>query len=410
VTMANDAAFFSDHHRLSAQQIASPTASAAFLIKTMLFLIFTLSAPIMNMVVPYSLPGGSALVKFHPATWLSFFLCLAISSLHVRPPLHQHYARAAVLFFAVTVWLMLQGKGAFASTLLDIHFSVAVLLMGLTVLSFEQARSAVSIFVWIAALNVAIVVFEFFARTHVLPIETYEAFFRPAGLFGHPIACGMMFGCSMIIVSRGAVGAELVRPLMVLFLLGTAICGVRGPLAAAIVIFTLNLIWPSLPRQSPNQRMFDLATAIFLPLAAVGAWAIGAFDRILAAGLWEDSTQSRFYIFEPISWLTSAQFWNGIDDYGTMEYLARQATGGSYVENSFVAFVFSSGILIAIFLSIIIVYFHLPALSRSLSFIVIFLFFVMGTIGFSSKGQTSAAMALAGYWVCRSMREERSNA
>lgn len=408
--MTNDAAFFSGHHRQNVQQVARPNGPAAFLVKAMLFLIFTLSAPVLNMFVPYSLPGGSALVKFHPATGLSLFLCLALSSLDVRPPLYQHYQRAAVLFFSVAMWLMLQGKGAFAATLLDIHFSVAVVLMGLTAGSFDQARSAVSIFVWIAVLNVAIVIFEFFSRTHVLPIETYEAFFRPAGLFGHPIACGIMFGCSMIIVSRGAVRHELVRPLMVLFLLGTAICGVRGPLAAATVIFTLNLIWPTLPRQSSTQRMFDLATAIFLPLAALGAWAIGAFDRILAAGLWEDSSQSRFFIFQPISWLTSAQFWNGIDDYGTMEYLARQATGGSYIENSFVAFVFSSGILIAIFLSVIIVYFHLPALVRSLSFLVIFLFFIMGTIGFSSKGQTSAAMALTGYWVCRSNREERDRA
>jgi hypothetical protein len=359
--MTHHAGFLNEHQGPITRS-PSQISAASILVKAMVVLIFTLSAPVLNMVVPYSLPGGSALVKFHPATWLSILLWLGIATMNVRPPLHRHYARAAFVFFALAAWLMVQGKGAIAATLLDIHFSVAVLLLGFTILTFEQARSAVLIFVWIAALNVCVVALEFLTKTRVLPLENFEAFFRPAGLFGHPIACGIMFGCAMIIVSRGAVRAALVRPLMILFLVGTALCGVRGPLAAATLIFALNLIWPNRQHQSPGSRMWDLAIAIFLPLAAASAWAVGAFDRIITAGLWEDSAQSRFYIFEPLNWLSPVQFWNGINDYGTMEYLARQATGGSYIENSFVAFVFSSGILLAITLSIAILYLHLPAL------------------------------------------------
>lgn len=398
-----------EEHNIIARQFSGQNAQIEILAKMMVILIFTLSAPILNFVMPYSVPGGSALVKFHPATWLSLLLWLAVASARVRSPLYHHYTRAALLFFALGVWLMFLGKGAVAATLFDIHFSVAVLLLGLTTLSQEQLRSVLMIFVWIAAFNVAVVTFEFFAKFRVLPLENNEAFFRPAGLFGHPIASGVIFVCSMIIVSCGVTRSKLVRPFMALFLLGTALSGVRGPLAAATLIFTLNLIWPRLPRQSSTDKLLDLGTAILLPLGAVGAWSIGAFDRILSTGIWEDSAQSRFYIFEPLNWLSWAQFRNGVDDYGTMEYLARQATGGSFIENSFVAFVFSSGILIAIILSLAIFYLHLPALCRSISFLVIFFFFVMGTIGFSSKGQTAAALALAGYCVYRSKFEERSS-
>lgn len=373
-------------------------------------LIFLLGAPILNLIMPYSLAGGNFLMKFHPASWIALLLFAHLLQFPAANSLEAHYRKAVFLFSLVCALLALQGKGALMSSLLDVQITTAIVLATLSRLPFERARTALALFVGIAAFNVLLVAFEFVFRTPVLPRESVELFFRPAGLFGHPITAGILFCCAMLLLTRGTVGTFARRPLMLAFLGGTALCGVRGPLAIATMIFIVNVIRPPLPRRSAIDYLLDFGVLFAVPIIVTIAYSIGAFDRILSLGVWEESSQSRFFIFDALDWLRSDEFWWGMESYDRMEELTKSATGGRYIENSFVLITFAAGLPMAILASLSLFFLHAPALRRSLLFALMFALALLATIAFSTKGSSSAGVALAGYWIWRSDFERKYRA
>jgi hypothetical protein len=373
-------------------------------------LIFVIGAPMLNMVMPYSQAGGNFLTKFHPASWIALALFALLLPFPAANSLERHYRKSVLLFALVCTLLALRGKGALVSTLLDVQITPAILFAALSRLPFERARAAPALFVWIAACNVLLIAFEFTLHTHILPHESQELFFRPAGLFGHPISAGILSCCAMLLVTRGVAGSLASRPLMLTFLVGTALCGVRGPLAIAALIFIVNVVWPSLPRRSPIDYLLDFGILFAAPIGAAIAYSVGAFDRILSLGVWEESSQSRFFIFDALNWLTNAEFWGGIESYERMEWLTKSATGGQFIENSFVFMTFAAGLPMAILAGLSIFFLHAPALRRSLLFAAVFALATLASISFSTKGSGSAGIALAGYWIWRSDIERKRKA
>ncbi len=371
-------------------------------------LIFLIGAPMLNLVMPYSSPGGNFLMKFHPASWIALPLFPLLLQFPAANPLERHYRTAAFLFALICILLALEKKGALMSTILDIHVAPAILLAALSRLPFERARVAPALFVRIAAFNVVLVAVEFALRTPILPRESHELFFRPAGFFAHPINAGILFCCAMLLLMRGVLGTASVRPLMLLFLFGTVLCGVRGPLAVAGTIFLANIIRPALPRRSALDYVLDFGALIAVPIGVAIALSIGAFDRILALGLWEKSSQSRFHIFEALDWITNNEFWWGIDSNERMELLAGYATGGRDIENSVVLETFAAGFPVAILASFAVFFLHAPALRRSLLAVLLFAVAALATIAFSTKSNAAAGLALAGYWVWRSDFERKT--
>ncbi|AWL99655.2 hypothetical protein [Bradyrhizobium amphicarpaeae] len=340
-------------------------------------------------------------MKFHPASWIALVLFLHILQFPAANRLDAHYRNAVFLFVFVCVLLGLQGKGAVMSSLIDVQITPAILLVALSRLPLEQARAAIALFVWIITLNVLLVALEFVLRTPILPREFVEVIFRPAGLFGHPINAGLLFCCAMLLLTRGAVGTFARRPLMLAFLGGTALCGVRGPLAIAAAIFIVNVIKPTLPRRSAIDYFLDFGVLFAVPIVVTIAYSVGAFDRILSLGVWEESSQSRLFIFDALDWLRSDEFWWGIDSYDRMEELTKSATGGRYIENSFVFITFAAGYPMALLASLSLTFLQAPALRRSLLFAMTFTLAAFATIAFTTKGSSSAGIALAGYWIWR---------
>jgi len=374
-----------------------------------ILLTFTLSAPLLNLFMPYSVAGGNFFEKFHPASWLAPVLLLLVL---------QDYAAGWRVPIGYLTWgfgllcvliglLAVRGKGALAATFIDIYLVPAILLLALSRLSTARVRTLLRLFIAIVAFNVLIVMLEFAVRQALLPREGYERFFRPAGMFAHPIMAGTLFYCAMFLTSRGVVSAGLTRPLMLLFLLGAALCRVRGPLAMAVLILIVQIIHPAVGRRHMSEYVLDLGLVLLLPFAILAVFFSGAFDRILSLGFWEQSAQSRFSIFDTIHVLNHRQFWSGVDGYDVGQFLATQLTGGQVIEGAFVSFVFQAGFPVAVAVMVILLILHMRAMSRSLIFVAMMVLVATTTLGFGAKNMIPAAIALSGYWIQRRSTEQR---
>ena len=402
------AAFRSD--RIPRSRAASLEQPIFFLSGIIILLIFTLSSPLLNLVMAYSQPGGSFFAKFHPASWLSapllFLVCL--DQPEKARSLPRHLIGALALIALIIAWLAARHKGALASTFIDIHLTPTVLLLALARLPLERVRVLLRLFIALAAINVFIVFAEFAAQTHLVPIEEARGeYFRPFGLFAHPIQAGTLFYCAMFLAASGVVSSGVARPLMLLLLFGVALCGVRGPLAMAGLVFVSHVIHPAYPRRYLTDYLFDFGLIVLLPIGILAALSLGAFDRIMALGIWEESAQSRFYIFDALDLLNQNQFWHGVDGYDVGDWLAKQATGDTLIENAFVVVIFQAGLPAAVMLGIFLFVLHAPAMLRSLLFSMMVVLVLATTTGFGTKNLIAAAMALTGYWTWRQAMERR---
>jgi hypothetical protein len=374
-----------------------------------ILLTFTLSAPLLNLFMPYSVTGGNFFAKFHPASWLAPFLLLLVWQDYAagwRVPI-GHLAWGIGLLGALIGLLAVRGKGALAATFIDIYLVPGILMLALSRLPTARVRTLLRLFIAIVAFNVMIVMLEFAARRALLPREAYERFFRPAGMFAHPIMAGTLFYCAMFLTSRGVVTTWLARPLMLLFLLGAALCRVRGPLAMAVLILVAQIIHPAVGRRHMSEYVLDLGLVLLLPFVILAVFFSGAFDRVLELGLWEQSAQSRFSIFDTIHVLNHRQFWNGVGGYDVGEFLATQLTGGQLIEDAFVSFVLQAGFPVAVAMTIILFILHIRAMSRSLIFVAMMVLIGTTTLGFGAKNMIPAAIALSGYWIQRRSAEQR---
>lgn len=397
-----------DHCSLS---IRSTTLEAHIysLSAAMIFLSFTLSSPVLNLVMPYTMPGGSFFAKFHPASWLSGPLLLLVW-LHRNvktAPLPRHLAWATAIMASLVTWLAVREKGQLAATFIDIHLAPLVLLLALSCLPMARLRELVRTFVAVAAINVLLVVTEFALQARLFVHDEYQEFFRPTGLFGHPIIAGTLFNCALLLVSRGIVARSSTRPLILFFLVGVALCGVRGPLAMAAFIFLAHVINPVFPRRSIFDYLADFGLIALLPVGILAALAAGAFDRILALGIWDQSAQSRFYIFNALGRLSEDQFWKGIDNYDFMIFLAEQTANVQHIENALVSTTLYAGFPAAVVLGICLLILHGPTMRLSLTFAVLVALVATTTQGFGVKNMIALAIALTGYFVWRQAKEHQ---
>jgi hypothetical protein len=398
--------------RSSPARVADLEAPIFWVCAAIITLTFTFGSPLLNQFMAYSEPGGSFFAKFHPASWFGPLLLLLVwqdCAGKWRSPI-GHLVLAIGLLILLIGWLAVRGKGAMLATFIDIYLVPTILLLALSRLSTERVRSLIGIFVALAAINVFIVAIEFASQRALLPREGYERFFRPAGLLAHPIVAGTLFYCAMFLTMRGVTSSWLMRPLVVLFLLGAALCGVRGPLMMTVLILLMHIIRPAIPRKSPSDYALDSGLLLLIPVAIVALLLSGAFDRIMELGIWEQSAQSRFTIFDTIDLLNGHQFWNGVDGYDVSEFLARQVTGGRLIENAFVSIILMTGFPVALVIAVTLLIVHAPAMRHSFVFTLMVITVAATTLGFGVKNMVPAAIALSSYWAHRQFMERPRSA
>ena len=370
-----------------------------------IILSFTISGPLLNQFVNYTVAGGNTAAKFHPATYCAAVLFLLV--LADRRSRRGPVDRTSFLLFgslsALMVYLAFRDKGAFAAVVTDIYIVPVILLMALSRLPVSRSAACAALFVWIALFNAVLVLIEFSTRSALLPVVDAvqaEQFFRPAGLSAHPIVAGTLFYCALFLLAQGTVRVGLRRPFMLLLLAATAACGVRGPLAMATLILLINLVSPFSPRKTVADYVFDIGMVATLPIVGFAAYAFGSFDRILELGIWESSAQSRFLIFDALRLLTESELWSGVS-YDVVEALAVESTGGRLVENFFVLAVFAGGLPFGCALAVLMLVFHWRAMRISYVFAIMVAAVALSTLGFGVKNQIPMALALTGYVIWR---------
>ena len=373
--------------------------------------LFTLSSPLLNIFMPYSTPGGNIFTKFHPASYVSFvILACIISTRRQNNPFEHHLVNALGFFTAIAAILAVFGKGALTSVVVDTQIAPTILLIALSRLHSGQQRQIMRIFTGTCAVNVFLVLIEFIRKKTLLPTDIpQEIYFRPVGLADHSIVAGTLFYIAIFIVTRGIYSSSVSRILQVLFIFGITLCGVRGPLLIGILIIISNILSPFIRRKYSTDYLFDIVLVIMIAIGGAAALALGAYDRIAAAGYWDDSTQSRVSIFNTISLLSNHEFWFGVDGYDVSDQLAKLTTGGHYIENAFVSFVLQAGFPLALIMAMAILFLHSKALISSKFFIAVFLTISLTTLGFGSKNMIPPALALLGFLITHPLSQRQKS-
>lgn len=370
-------------------------------------LIFAVSGATLNLFVNYTISGGSPIEKFHPATYICLLFLLPLilaDAMKYGPRLDRQLLCFTILFASIAVFLAIQNEWAPMSAVVDVEVVPIIVLLALSRLTMHRLTKICRLFIWIAVANAGIVMVDFVRGTYTFPVVqslTNDRFFRPAGFAGHPIPAAMLSVYAMYLVLKGVVHSSFRRPLMLFFLFSILLCKERTPLMIGGAIAVINLVRPFMPRASKREYLVDAVTAIAIPGLFVIAYFSGAFDRMLALGMWDGSSQSRFKIFDVLSFLSAGQLMSGGISSSMVPMLSAQTTDSAHVESFFISAVFAAGLPFAIFFALSLIAFYWRFMRKSFIFAGLVLVAFATSADFMIKGMQPAALCLIGYYLWR---------
>ena len=265
--------------------------------------LFLVSPKVLQWIgLPYATSGGSALAKFHPATFLSL-LALMLWALAIGPG--RLLARSAVLrpglvAFAFAILLLsfqvIAVQKLPVSAIADTFVLPLALFVSLTALQRSANRRLATTLHILFFANSAIGYFEYFTGLRLTPyfqgneIITYD--WRSTALFGHPLSNALLTGAYLLVLS-GPAGRRFDTPLrafLIVFNLG-AMAGFGGRAATVVVLALLALRGIVALLSAVAGRRFarrDLVTI------AVAATLLGTFGTLIVMSGFLDSFLDRF--------------------------------------------------------------------------------------------------------------------
>jgi hypothetical protein len=246
--------------------------------------------------VPYEVPGGSALSKIHPATYLAAAAFGLLALRRVDPvalarDLARHHPGALALAAALALVQAQSAVVGLPSTMaLDTLLLPILFLVLLTRIGPGAARVlAISVHAVIAA-NAALGLYEFATGLRLNPLVAagvpLTGDWRSSALLGHPLANAVTTG-AYVLVQMGGGGRDLPRPLRALALAlqlpALAVFGGRAALLL-LAVFAVATLGRGLVRTGGGKRFPPAAVAIAaLALPALG----GAVALLLDAGFFD---------------------------------------------------------------------------------------------------------------------------
>jgi hypothetical protein len=246
--------------------------------------------------VPYEVPGGSALAKIHPATYLAAAAFGLLALRWVDPvallgDLARHHPGALTLVGALA---LVQAQSAFvglpATMAMDTLLLPMLLLVLLTRVGPGAARLlALAVHAFMAT-NAALGLYEFATGTRLTPLVAagvpLTGDWRSSALLGHPLANAVTTGAYVLLLACGG-GRDLPRSLRALALgLQLPALAVFGGRAALILlaVFVIAVLGRGVARLAWGKRV----PAATIVLAALALPALGAALALLfEAGFFE---------------------------------------------------------------------------------------------------------------------------
>ena len=341
----------------------------------------------------YTLPGGGILQKFHPATYLVAGVFIWMSS-HKFPTYRENernynfaFIIILLVFYAISI-----GNFGYTSIMIDIFLAPAVFSIILQRLNQQNQAYLLKVFIFITCINTIVVAIELAGQRSFLDYEQEFSYFRPAGIFGHPIATGAICCIAMISCRHVVTNTITKRTILAILLFQVSMCGVRGALAVATIVFLSDIIAPQ--KRTMRVVAYDMLVLLAVLFTVLIFESLGVFDRILARGVWDDSAASRFDIFNIFSIMSDNEFWLGTSPERILMYA--QSLNQSRIENSFVVGVYQCGFISSIVLfAAIFLYFLKPSLKSS-NFLILLVFIVFGTLYFGVKSPVNYPLLLLG--------------
>ncbi|HEY0335647.1 MAG TPA: VpsF family polysaccharide biosynthesis protein [Stenotrophomonas sp.] len=293
----------------------------------------TVSAPALTaMGIPYSLPYGSFVFKFHPATYL-MSLALLLSLLadgnpvvvlaqRLRDnPLLMSYLGCMV---AVCGYALMRHGGSGAAFYIDALVMPAIAVLVLLRLDGQQRRQALRLMFGLLLLNAVIALGESAAGRSFIPLNisgkllTFGGDFRASALLGHPLGNGLIT-CVMLLAMLDlpmAVPGKLAA--VALFMLALLAFGGRASVVlgtAALLAFAARTLWRGLGQGRYGYLSIVGGVAAFIfagPVLAALLWKSGIGDRVFDGLHLDNSAAVRLRIYDVFDYTSLADLLFGL--------------------------------------------------------------------------------------------------
>lgn len=318
--------------------------------------------------VPYDLPGGSPLVKFHPGTYV---LCLALgcSLLAQGHPLVALGARlrAAPLVAAylacmllVAVWAVWRHGTSGAAFIVDTLWMPGLLLLLMQAFSARRHRLLLRWVLALLALNALLALGEYALKVHMVPrypvgsgLVPDGLMFRSSSLLGHPLANSLVTVTllpAVVVAGRG----HLWRwPLVGLLLMALLAFGSRTALGLGVLVYGGAGLGALLLGAARGRFGYAQLTGGLLAgmlgltglAAVVGLTGLG--DRILAGMAWDNSAQVRLVVWQALDYLDLFDWWAGMSPEQIATVAERIGLDTRYeaIENFWIALLMQLGLV-----------------------------------------------------------------
>lgn len=207
--------------------------------------------------IDYAANGGSVLVKLHPATYLvllSAFMTLML----VRPAgsgVIQFFrgspalASFIVLILFCSFYSIINVGFSGAAIYVESYLSAGLLALVLEVGTDRQKRALAWWIIGFCVLSIIISIGEGATQTHLIPLHLGDTpskelvdeaeDFRGAGLFGHPLAAGLVTSMATFMLLRMRMNGLLKAALFTTFLIGLLSFGGRAALGTTLIMVGL---------------------------------------------------------------------------------------------------------------------------------------------------------------------------
>ena len=297
-------------------------------------LAFVLSAMALQALgAPYEAPGGSALQKLHPATYLAVLAVILEAAWRPRPlaylaALPLRFPGAAL--FAVNLGLIVAYAALFqhapVAPLID-TFLVGAILLALYEEFTPRERAALRLALHVvmivnACLGLAEFAFAFRLTPFVAGGRAILGDYRSTALLGHPLlnaGTTSLYAAMLILGADRAIRLPLRLVMTTIQLVALVPFGGRTSLTLAIVVVCLAALRPI--GEALGGRRFDLRTAIVAALvaplavaAAAAAWLGGALAPLIERfSADRGSAQARVVLFDLFDAFTFQDFVLGPD-------------------------------------------------------------------------------------------------
>ena len=332
-----------------------------------LILLFTISAMLLfQLGIHYESPGGSALHKIHPATFLAtftlgfFILRYSHPLVYANDLMKQHkgtviFLLSWVLLLAYLVFVQKQPFTPLIDTFLMPVFMFLILLQ----IGEDSRRHFALLLHGLMFLNAAIGYYEFLSGDRLIPLMAGDIplndEWRSSALFGHPLMNASLTGSYLLILVFGG-GKDLpamLRPLLILMTLGALVVfGGRASLVLSLLIVVLLglgkvAVLASGGRFALGGAVLVIAAIPILALVGLVLLEVGFFDQLIGRFINDKgSTVARFAMFDLFHVLNLRDILLGPDPEVISTEMKLQGLVG--IESFWIAFVLSYGLIISI--------------------------------------------------------------